>query len=68
MQRNPRPVQVLVKYMLDIAMGMHYIAEKGLVHRVSIHMVFSYELVHITIGIFNTRSLQAAAQCKERAT
>ena len=25
----------LVKYMIDIAMGMHYISERGLVHRVS---------------------------------
>ena len=25
----------LVKYMIDISMGMHYLAEKGLVHRVS---------------------------------
>jgi len=24
-----------VKYMIDIAMGMHYLSEKGLVHRVS---------------------------------
>ena len=23
-----------MKYMIDIAMGMHYISEKGLVHRV----------------------------------
>ena len=36
LQRNPRPVGVLIKYMLDIAMGMHYIADKGLVHRVSL--------------------------------
>ena len=25
----------LVKYMIDIAMGMHYIAQKGLIHRVN---------------------------------
>ena len=25
----------LVKFMIDISMGMHYLAEKGLVHRVS---------------------------------
>ena len=34
-QKNERPVKQLVKYMIDIAMGMHYISEKGLVHRVS---------------------------------
>ena len=33
-QNNSRPVGVLIRYMLDVAMGMHYIAEKGLVHRV----------------------------------
>ena len=27
----------MVKYMVDVAMGMHYISEKGLVHRVSCH-------------------------------
>ncbi|KAL5457377.1 hypothetical protein EMCRGX_G034628 [Ephydatia muelleri] len=30
---NPRPTRQLVKYMIDVAMGMHYISEKGLVHR-----------------------------------
>eukprot|EP00731_Ephydatia_muelleri_P032022 Em0023g529a len=30
---NPRPIKQLVKYMIDVAMGMHYISEKGLVHR-----------------------------------
>ena len=34
-QKNERPVKLLVKYMIDIAMGMHYISERGLVHRVS---------------------------------
>ena len=29
----------LVKYMIDIAMGMHYIMERGLVHRVSVSYV-----------------------------
>ena len=33
-QNNNRPVVVLIRYMLDVAVGMHYIAEKGLVHRV----------------------------------
>ena len=36
LQRNVRPVKQLVKYMIDISMGMHYLAEKGLVHRVSV--------------------------------
>eukprot|EP00731_Ephydatia_muelleri_P032043 Em0023g550a len=30
---NPRPTKQLVKYMIDVAMGMHYISERGLVHR-----------------------------------
>jgi hypothetical protein len=34
-QINLQPVDKLVKYMLDISMGMHYIAAKGLIHRVS---------------------------------
>ena len=34
-QKNKRSVQQLVKYMFDVAMGMHYISERGLVHRVS---------------------------------
>lgn len=25
----------LMKYMIDVAMGMHYLAEKGILHRVS---------------------------------
>jgi hypothetical protein len=33
--KNERPIQQLVKYMVDVAMGMHYISERGLVHRVS---------------------------------
>ena len=31
----------LVKYMVDIAMGMHYLAEKGLVHRVCVYVYLS---------------------------
>ena len=37
-QTYSRPVEQLVKYMIDVAMGMHYLAEKGLVHRVSRHL------------------------------
>ena len=39
---------MLVKYMIDIAMGMHYISEKGLVHRVSYTQAFttSAHVVH----------------------
>ena len=37
-QTNSRPVDQLVKYMIDVAMGMHYIAEKGLIHRVCVYM------------------------------
>ena len=35
LQNNKRPIKKLLKYMLDVAMGMHYIAGKRLVHRVS---------------------------------
>lgn len=31
--RESKPVEKLVKYMLDIAVGMHYISAKGLIHR-----------------------------------
>ena len=34
-KRNERSVDQLIKYMIDVAMGMHYIMERGLVHRVS---------------------------------
>lgn len=34
-QKKQQPVEKLVKYMLDIAMGMSHIAGLGLVHRVS---------------------------------
>ncbi|XP_065907462.1 uncharacterized protein [Dysidea avara] len=33
LKHNHRPVHRLVKYMVDIAMGMHYLSEKGFVHR-----------------------------------
>jgi serine/threonine protein kinase len=33
LRKNERPIQQLVKYMVDVAMGMHYISERGLVHR-----------------------------------
>ena len=38
LQKNQRTVQQLVKYMVDIAMGMHYISSRGLVHRVSMSL------------------------------
>lgn len=34
-KKNQRSVDQLIKYMIDVAMGMHYIMERGLVHRVS---------------------------------
>lgn len=37
-QTYSRPVEQLVKYMIDVAMGMHYLSEKGLVHRVCVDM------------------------------
>lgn len=36
LQKNKRSASQLVKYMVDVAMGMHYISERGLVHRVSL--------------------------------
>ncbi|XP_065907466.1 uncharacterized protein [Dysidea avara] len=33
LKNNNRPVHRLVKYMVDVAMGMHYLSEKGFVHR-----------------------------------
>ena len=33
-QKKKQPVNKLVKYMLDVATGMHYISDKGLIHRV----------------------------------
>ena len=33
-QENSRRIQTLMKYMNDIAMGMLYLSEKGLIHRV----------------------------------
>ncbi|KAL5484137.1 hypothetical protein EMCRGX_G020585 [Ephydatia muelleri] len=33
LSKNHRSVQQLVKYMIDVAMGMHYIAERRLTHR-----------------------------------
>ena len=44
-QRNKREVHNLVKYMLDVATGMHYISERGLLHRVT--MLYSHKLKHI---------------------
>ncbi len=35
LSKNKRPLTKLVKYMVDVSMGMHYISEKGLIHRVS---------------------------------
>ena len=32
-------MKTLLKYMLDVALGMHYISEKGLVHRVRMLVV-----------------------------
>ena len=34
-QNNEHTIEQLIKYMIDVAMGMHYINEHGLVHRVS---------------------------------
>ena len=47
-QDNPRPVRKLIKYMLDVAMGMLFISEKGLVHRVSLR---GLGLKHDKVGI-----------------
>ena len=34
LQYNKHTVSSLLKYMLDISMGMHYLSAKGFVHRV----------------------------------
>ena len=39
-----KPVRTLVKYMIDISMGMHYIAQKGLIHRVKDPLVLCKRL------------------------
>ena len=37
LQKHQRPIEKLVKYMIDVSMGMHYLSERGLVHRVSMY-------------------------------
>ena len=34
LQTHRRSLKSLMKYMIDVAMGMHYLSERGLVHRV----------------------------------
>ena len=46
-------METLVKYMVDVAMGMHYIAERGLVHRVCIYYI-NYIIVLCIIGFSST--------------
>ena len=36
-QMERQPVEFLMKCMTDVAMGMHYLSEKGLIHRVSLN-------------------------------
>lgn len=38
MQYNKHTVSSLLRYMLDISMGMHYLSAKGFVHRVSVFL------------------------------
>ena len=46
-KNNERSVDQLIKYMIDVAMGMHYIMERGLVHRVSyVYTPNSFTLVN----------------------
>lgn len=40
LQKNKRPVPKLIKYMMDIGLGMHHISSLGLVHRVTLHLLF----------------------------
>ena len=56
----------LLKYMTDVAMGMHYLSEKGLIHRVSCvhlslvedantsdtHLDLAHSCAHICIWCF----------------
>ena len=42
---------MLIRFMLDVAVGMHYIAEKGLVHRVRLETDYVYvAILCIIIG------------------
>ena len=59
-QKNKRSSQQLVKYMVDVAMGMHYISERGLVHRVS---PSHYEE---TLGSFHRLCVTTGPGCEER--
>ena len=34
-QREKQTQNFLIKCMIDVAMGMHYLGERGLIHRVS---------------------------------
>ena len=45
-QKNKREVHNLVKYMLDIATGMHYISERGLLHRVTSYIIAMSWSIH----------------------
>ena len=47
-KRNERSVNQLIKYMIDVAMGMHYIMERGLVHRVSVSYPTDFGIVRCT--------------------
>lgn len=54
LSKNKRPLTKLVKYMVDVSMGMHYISERGLVHRVS----YLGSLHHMEVNFpFNVTSL-----------
>lgn len=54
LQKNKRSANQLVKYMVDVAMGMHYISERGLVHRVS----YRYKSVYTQIDQHQPESAQ----------
>ena len=41
--------------MLDVATGMHYISEKGLVHRVSLNINYGYWYMQACMMYFNSK-------------
>ena len=62
-QRNYRPVEKLLKYMLDVSVGMHYIAEKGLVHRVSLYILTGHVYLYRVDAVDNLSPNTYSRKC-----
>ena len=56
LQNNQRSTSQLVKYMVDVAMGMHYISERGLVHRVCHNKLAKFsqhqKCIHLSLIVY----------------